>query len=261
MLLRMDYQRETLAPIGNTDKIQQIVKALQDFIIEGNLKHGTELEPERVLASRLEVSRFSLREALRVAQAQGLIEIARGRRPRVARMSGAAAAQMIALVLRRTKKTLLDLIAARQALETQIARLAALHATEAQIVEMQETIETMERSRENPEVCVEEDIKFHDVLVKATENVVFEVMLSPLAELLRDSRKETIRQGIDRVVVGHKAILAAVQRRDPEKAAQAMFRHLKMAEEDLKSILGNPNAGRADRGLRPGAAEIPVRGG
>jgi GntR family transcriptional repressor for pyruvate dehydrogenase complex len=242
-----------LEPIGDTDKIQQIVKVLQDFIIEGNLKHGTELEAERVLASRLGVSRFSLREALRVAEAQGLIEISRGRRPRVARMSSDAAAKMIALVLRRTKKTLLDLIAARQGLETQIARLAASHAEEAQIIEMQKTIETMERNRDNPEVCVEEDIKFHGALVQATGNVVFEVMLAPLAELLRDSRKETIRHGIDRVVVGHKAILAAVLKGDPEKAAQAMYQHLKMAEEDLRKNLGNPKTGGPRKSVRNGA--------
>jgi GntR family transcriptional repressor for pyruvate dehydrogenase complex len=185
------------------------------------------------------VSRFSLREALRVAQAQGLIEIARGRRPRVARMSGAAAAKVIALVLRRTRKTLLDLIAARQGLETQIARLAAKHARESDVAAMEKTIEVMERNRGNPEICVNEDIKFHDILVQATGNVVFEVMLAPLSELLRDSRKETIRTGIERVVVGHKAILAAVRRGDPEKAASAMFQHLKMAEEDLRNILGS----------------------
>jgi GntR family transcriptional repressor for pyruvate dehydrogenase complex len=236
-----------LSPIGHTDKIQQIVKALQDLIIEGNLTHGTELEPERVLASRLEVSRFSVREALRVAEAQGLIEITRGRRPRVARMSGDAAAKIIALALRRTDKTLLDLIAARQGLETQIARLAASNAKESHIVEMQKSIEAMVRNREIPEICVEEDIKFHDALVQATGNVVFEVMLAPLAELLRESRKETIRQGIDRVVVGHKAVLTAVRRGDPEKAAQAMYQHLKMAEEDLRKILEDSDKGSAHR--------------
>jgi len=235
----MEKRTLTLPPIADTDKIQQIVKVLQDFIIEGNLKHGTELEPERVLAARLGVSRFSLREALRVAQAQGLIEIVRGRRPRVAPMSGDAAAKMIALVLRRTRKTLLDLIAARQGLETQIARLAAMNARESHVIALEKTIEALERNQENPEACVNEDIKFHDLLVQATGNVVFEVMLAPLSELLRDSRKETIRKGIERVVVGHKAILAAVRRGDPEKAASAMFQHLRMAEEDLRNIIGS----------------------
>jgi GntR family transcriptional repressor for pyruvate dehydrogenase complex len=238
----MEPSRTTISPIADTDKIQQIIKAIQDFVIEGNLEHGTELPPERILASQLGVSRFSLREALRVAQAQGLIEISRGRRPRVARPTADAAAKLIALTLRRTRQTLLDLIAARQALESQIARLAAQHAKEHHIKAMQETIRKIEENRANPEICVEQDIQFHHTLVEATDNVVFEIMLAPLGELLRDSRKETIREGVDRVISGHKAVLAAVRKRDPEKAAKAMYQHLKMAEEDLRKILSNSSA-------------------
>jgi GntR family transcriptional repressor for pyruvate dehydrogenase complex len=226
-----------LSRIEDSDKIQRIIQAIQDFVIDGDLEHGTELPPERILASQLGVSRFSLREALRVSEAQGLIEISRGRRPRVARPSAKAAAKVIALTLRRTRKTLLDLIAARQGLETQIARLAARHASASQIAGLKATIRKIEENQENAEVCVEQDIAFHQILVDATDNVVFEIMLSPLGELLRDSRKETIRVGVDRVIQGHKQILAAISQRDPERAAQAMQRHLKMAEEDLRKIL------------------------
>ncbi len=243
----MNQSIENLSPIGDSDKIRQIVKALQDFIIEGNLEHGTQLPPERTLAAHLGVSRFSLREALRVAEAQGLIEITRGRRPRVVSPSPEAAAAVIALTLRRTRKTLLDLVAARQGLETQIARLAALHADEGQIAELQETIEMLEKNRADAQICVEQDIKFHDKLVEATDNVVFEIMLSPLGELLRDSREETIRQGVDRVISGHKAILSAIKKRDPEKAARTMYEHLKMAEEDLRKMLDDAHAALEDR--------------
>lgn len=232
---------KTLARIEDSDKIQRIIKAIQDFIIDGDLEHGTELPPERILASQMGVSRFSLREALRVAEAQGLIKISRGRRPRVERPSAKAAAKVIALALRRTRKTLLDLVAARQGLESQIARLAARHATQAHISALKETIRLIEENRSNPEICVEQDMAFHQILVDATDNAVFEIMLAPLGELLRDSRKETIRQGVDRVIQGHKKILAAISKRDPELAAKAMYLHLKMAEADLRKILKKPS--------------------
>jgi DNA-binding GntR family transcriptional regulator len=44
------------------------------------------------------------------------------------------------------------------------------------------------------------------------------------------------------VISGHKAVLAAVRKRDPEKAAKAMYQHLRMAEEDLRKILSNSSA-------------------
>ena len=97
-----------LKPILNNDKIEQLIMVLQNYIIDGNLKAGDKIPAERDLASQLGVSRFSLREALRVAQAQGLIEITCGRRPTVARPSAIAAAKIISLTLRRTGKALLE---------------------------------------------------------------------------------------------------------------------------------------------------------
>ena len=63
-------------------------------------------------------------------------------------------------------------------------------------------------------------------------------MLAPLTELLRQSREQTIRRGIDRVILGHREILAALRRRDPDAAAGAMYHHLEMAEEDLRTYDG-----------------------
>ncbi len=231
-----------LKPLPNGDKIEQIITVLQNYIIDGNLKPGDAIPPERQLASQLEVSRFSLREALRVAQTQGLIEISRGRCPRVAKLSAAAAANVIALTLRRSGKVLLDLIEARQALECQIARLAAARAQQSHIAAIRQTIESMEQNKNNLNLCVEKDIEFHNILVEASGNKVFEIMLAPLSELLRKSRKETMRaNGVQHAIVGHKLLLSAIIEKDSDKAAEAMYRHLEMAYEDLKRIKENEN--------------------
>ncbi len=231
-----------LKPVPNGDKIEQIITVLQNYIIDGNLKPGAPIPPERQLASQLGVSRFSLREALRVAQTQGLIEISRGRRPRVTKPSAAAAASVISLTLRRSGKVLLDLIEARQALECQIAKLAAVRAQQSHIAAIQQTIEAMEQNKNNLTLCVEKDVEFHNILVEASGNKVFEIMLAPLSELLRKSRKETMRaNGVQRAIVGHKLLLSAIIEKDSDKAAEAMYRHLEMAQEDLERIKENEN--------------------
>ena len=71
---------DKLEPIKDTKKTEKIIAALKAHVVQGNLKTGTEFPSEKELALQLGVSRFSLREALRVAEAQGLIEISRGRR-------------------------------------------------------------------------------------------------------------------------------------------------------------------------------------
>jgi len=238
----MEQARPNLTPVPNGDKIEQIITILQDYIVDGNLKPGDEILPERQLASQLGVSRFSLREALRVAQAQGLIEISRGRRPRVAKPSASAAAEVIALTLRRSGETLLDLTEARQALECQIVRLAAVKAQLPHIDAMKETIKLMQQNKNDLNLCVEKDLEFHNILVKASGNKVFEIMLAPLAELLKESRRETIQaNGLDKAIKNHQAILDAIKEKDSAKAADLMRSHLQMAEEDLKKSEENKN--------------------
>jgi len=224
-----------LKAISDTDKITEIISALRNYIVTGNLAPGTEIPAERALAEQLGVSRFSLREALRVAQAQGLIEITRGRRPRVAKPTTAAASEVIGLTLERMGQTFLQLVEARQSLECQIARLAAARATDAQIARMKETIDRMVKSQDDLAACAELDVEFHGVLLEASGNIIFKIMLEPLAELLRESRRETMqRKGVQRAIDGHQGILAAIMEKDPDKAGQAMSVHLRMAKEDLE---------------------------
>jgi GntR family transcriptional repressor for pyruvate dehydrogenase complex len=232
--------KKTFSTIGKIDeptKIDRIVRELEQTIVEGNLLPGTELPAERALAEQLGVSRFSLREALRAAETRGLIEIQRGRKPRVARPSSSAAAGVISLALRRSKKTLLDLVAARQGLEVQIARVAAINASQRQIDELAATIETIKAHPAEPEIWLREDLRFHEILVEASGNLVFEIMLAPVTELLRESRLQTIaRGGPARLVLGHEAVLDALRKREPELAAQSMHYHLEMVEQDILQI-------------------------
>lgn len=210
---------------------------MQEYIIEGNIKPGTSLAPERELARTLGVSRFSLREALRVAQAQGLIDIQRGRRPRVAVPSPDAAATVIQLTLRRTKGIFLQLVVARELLESQIARLAARKIQPEQLEQLQATIGEMEQNRANLKFCAQKDFDFHNGLVKASGNLVFEIMLSPVTELLRESRIRTLAlTGVERAIEGHKVILERLKEGDEQGAEIAMRKHLEMAEEDLRKI-------------------------
>ncbi len=211
-----------------------IIRTIHSYILDGKLKPGSELPPERVFAEQLGVSRFSLREALRAAQVQGLIEIRKGKRPRVSEPTSNAAADVIALTLKRKKRTLLDLIEVRMAIETEVAKKAASKATARDILELEETIHSIRNNPDDHNLCIREDIKFHEILMRVTENPIFAIMIGPLTELLRESRMKTIQSGVDHIVQGHGNVLKAIRNRDPDRAHQAMREHLEMAEKDIK---------------------------
>ena len=234
----MDLSTESFSLLQTSDRINQIVQSLHSYIIDDNVKPGTELQPERELAKRLGVSRFSLREALRVAQAQGLLEIRQGRRPRVASPSAAAAAEVIGLTLRRTKSTFLQLVAARELLELEIVRLAALNITPSDLEKLAKTISDMRENSDDLALCAEKDIEFHTVMLKASGNVVFEIMLLPVAKLLKESREKTLSfaTGVARALECHGRILEELRRHDGEAAAREMKKHLEMVAEDQSQI-------------------------
>ena len=221
--------------IKSVNKVQHAFGELRNYIVAGNLLPGTELPTERDMADQLGISKVCMREALSMAQTHGLIDVGRGRRTRVAAPSAAPVAQVMGSMLLRTDNKLLQLVEARQCLECRIAQLAATKAVQEDIDNLRETISCMESNSDNLDLCVEQDNEFHNILLKISGNMVFEIMLAPLAELLRESRRETQKfHGVPRAVAAHRKILAAIIAHDPDKAQEAMEAHLQGAEEDLK---------------------------
>lgn len=217
------------------DKVAQALAALQEYIVDGELEPGTELPSESEMVRQIGVSKFVMREALRVAQSQGLIEISQGRRTRVADISIKPAACLMNLALKRSTDLLLELTEARRSLEISMVQLAATRRTEDQVEAMEETLTTMERHRDDLFLCVEKDIEFHELMAQATGNRVFEMIHESIAELLSESRRETmLRSGVNLPVAEHRRILDAIRDKDPEQAVAAMSAHLDTAELSLK---------------------------
>ena len=225
--------REFVRKLPSSRKTESLIRALQNYIIDSGLKPGMPIMAEREMASRFGVGRYSLREALRVAQAQGLIEINQGCRPRVAEPSPQAAAQLLSLNIRRSVQTLTHLIEARIYIECGIARYAAQRRTEAHVRALSRTIADMQSHKQDTKLCVDRDLEFHSILLEAAGNEVFQIMLQPVAELLRESRDKTMAVDVDRAISGHQAILDAVRVGNPDQAEQAMRSHLVMAQEDI----------------------------
>lgn len=219
------------------DKVEQAVAALHEFIVEGGLEPGTVLPSESEMVEQIGVSKFSMREALRVAQSQGLVEISQGRRTRVADVSVKPAAGIMGLLLKRSKHLLLELTETRRSLEISMVQLAALRRTDEQVQAMEQTINELENHQDDIAYCVDKDIEFHEIMARATGNRVFEIIYDSMAELLRESRHETMRiSGMGKPIHEHRQIVQAIREQAPEQAVSAMSEHLDTAELSLKEL-------------------------
>lgn len=227
-----------LAVTGKTepegDLVAQVVDHLRKEIVSGSCAAGMSLPSEGSMAESLAVSRTVIREAMRSLRSQGLIVMSQGARPRVAEVDLRPTVESLELLLKRSRTTLLQLTEVRRPLESRIASLAAERANDTQIAALQATIDDLERATTLAD-RVDADIRFHDLLAEATGNPVFSVLLQTLGGLLVASRRRTIKAaGPQPAIVGHREILAAVERHDAQAAEAAMRRHLDWAEKDIQ---------------------------
>ena len=237
-------RRTGLAPLDRPDMVAEVLSRLSERIIAGGFSPDGVLPPEGALAQSFGVSRTVIREAMRTLRAQGLVEVSQGRAPRVKPADTCTVIASLDLLLRRSAGTLLHLVDARRPLESEIAALAAERATSEDLTGLGAAIDQLQAARSHGE-RVEADVQFHRVLAESTGNPVFSLLLETLAGLLRESRRQTIAQsGVEIALAGHRAVLAAMRRKDAIAARQAMLEHLTLAERDLRATVAEREEGR-----------------
>jgi GntR family transcriptional repressor for pyruvate dehydrogenase complex len=222
-----------MKPRRQTLVLQAVQRLRKDFLRQA--ENGKELLPsEGELALRLGVSRTVLREAMKQLQAQGLVHVSQGRRPRIRAADARPTIESLDTLLRRTNGSLLHLVEARRPLEGEIAALAAERARPEDVEAAAKALHDLE-SAATLDARVEADVRFHRVLAEATRNPVLTLILDTVAGLLRASRYRSIGEhGVRPAAEGHREILEALRRRDPASARDAMRRHLAWNEEHLR---------------------------
>jgi GntR family transcriptional repressor for pyruvate dehydrogenase complex len=235
-----DQFHENGTDLADKSLLDSVIERLENLVFD-RLQPGDTLPSEGKLAQALGVSRLTVREATRTLQARGLLEISQGRRPVVMAPNGTLAGDFFQTAVRRDPRSLLDLLDVRRALEVDIARLAAKRAGQGDIADLEMSIAAMRSASGDPEAFHAADVRFHENLAAASGNGLFIFLIEALAEPLRQSRLHSFaghlaRGGdVDDVVQQHQAVLDAVSARNPKAAEQAMRRHLRQTEEDLRA--------------------------
>lgn len=156
---------------------QDVVNQIQDAILDGRLKAGDVLPPERELKKMFNTSRGTLREALRVLEERGLLEIRLGVRGGavVRAISSRQASESLALLVRSRKVALKHLAEFREGMEGNVASLATQRATAEDIETLQALVDEagryMNQGRRNE--FLEADKRFHLALSAITGNPVY----------------------------------------------------------------------------------------
>jgi len=219
--------------VRKTKLYEQVVKQIEHFIHEELLKPGDKLPPERELAEMFQVSRSSVRDAIRTLEMMGLVEPRQGegnvvRDPSV----GPAVSPLFGLLVRK-REMVGELLDVRKMLEPPLAARAAAHASAEETAYLEDILRRQEEKVRRGELAIEEDSEFHYTIAKAAKNSVVLKVLDVLMDLLRESRERALQvEGrLQKSFAGHQRILRAIKRHDAAAAEAAMHQHVEEIEE------------------------------
>jgi GntR family transcriptional repressor for pyruvate dehydrogenase complex len=169
------------------EKPQQIADELRSLIIAGELVEGDSLGHEPDLVERFGVSRPSLREALRILEAEGFITVVRGVRGGVVvhQPSERMTARTAAMVLQARNVSLADVFEARALVEPLAARTIAGSRRRKSIVkELTGLVDEEEAALEDPEAFGVANAAFHERLVALAGNQTLSIVAEMLNEIV-----------------------------------------------------------------------------
>lgn len=232
----IDHQNATKGVRSRIPKAStMLANELRGTIIRERLEEGAPLPSEIEIIERSGLSRATVRESLRLLEAEGLVVARRGPGGglRVGRPDLQAMVQAIAAHLALSEATLGDLLAFRRLVEREAARLAALHATPDQRRSLRDSV-----SSSRPPLT--KVIGFHELVAEATGNEFFRVFLKILLSLAEwHTPNEGLHErDIELARSAHGKVASRIIARDADGAAEAMDVHLK-AFEDFVRQRGN----------------------
>ena len=217
-------------PVVNVSLAKQISERILESITDGTLKADDQLPTEEVLASQFQVSRPTIREALKRLAAQSLIRSRRGpsggtfvNRPSIVDASSSLSTST-SLLVSLGEFSIPEILEARRGLELLCVQHAVERRDEAELNMLEEELLIQKnQSISDTEFC-DSDVRFHRILADATHNSVLQFIMFSVIEALQPIENMVVFRVRDRKVVisQHQKMVDALKQRDETSASEAV---------------------------------------
>lgn len=218
----------TIKPVHSEKAFETLAARLREQIITGQFEEG-DLLSEQSLIAQSKLSRGSVREALRMLEAQGLIETRRGRNGGsfVVQPGVRPVVDSLDSYIRNGNPPPRAINETVELLEPGLARLAALHRTDADIAAMQQAIAALSEA-DSPRAFIKRNAAWHLAMAQASQNPILCAIYQAIGSDLLNPRNEDFLSADQRaaVILAATKILKAIEQRDPALAARRMARHV-----------------------------------
>lgn len=267
---------ESREPIQRRKLYQEVYERLLERIRSREILPGEHLPSERELMDHYGVGRSAVREAMLALARAGIVEVSHGERARVVLPTAESLVAQVAAgaqhLLRMDPASIEHLKEVREFLEAGIARIAAQRVDAAALARLDEALAAHHRLADergrlagDPASFVDGDREFHVAIAAMTGNPVFPAIVDAMFRWLSGHYRALVRApGAESLTLReHDDIRAAIARRDPQAAEEAMRRHLARANALYGALLREePRAPEPRRSARaparaPGRSPAP----
>ncbi|RNC70339.1 MAG: FadR family transcriptional regulator [Desulfuromonadales bacterium] len=214
----------------------QIAEQIRSSILAGEFTPGDKLPPERELAEMFGVSRPSVREALNMLSAAGLVESYQGGGTVVKSLVELSAGPPLSELIKVESERALDVIEVRKGMEAWTAYYAAQRALPEDVRKLEAIVASMEKNLNGLASSEDLDANFHIIIARATHNVVWLHLMQTIFDAMKEFQRGVWRavyltdEDHRTLLAHHTAIFSAIRDRDSERARDAMLEHLTFAE-------------------------------
>lgn len=186
------------------------------------------------MAQALNVSRSTVREALRRLETMGIVDISHGERPRVSTLNLERFLDALRMFMVIDKDEFVDLMELRKILEIGAVDIVIDKLTPEHAENLKRYIEIMKENIDNPEVFALNDFNFHLELIKATENFLLHKLMDIVGVALLKVQRITSRFPSSKTAIPHhEAILNALLSGDKDEAKSILTEHIDTSKQKL----------------------------
>jgi DNA-binding FadR family transcriptional regulator len=237
----------TLSPVDVPKASDVLAAELRERILNGELVEGASLPAERELVKQTQMSRATVREALRILEVQNLVRVKAGRAGGafIQRPTTKSMANSVSMLIRGRHIKLVDLMETREALEPFCAELAARNRTNEDLVVLDRANEAIADPEASLEQFLRSNLDWHVGVAAASHNELLIGFMMALSEAIYAGTKDEAFVDLEvRVVTttAHRMITSAIRERDTVTAGRRMRKHVHgyadaLAESDEREAI------------------------
>ncbi len=232
----MGNEHKWLSPVPKQSLSKMVVDKIKDAIIRGDLKPGDYLPPEIELGESLGVGKSSVREAVKMLEAIGVVEIIKGNGSRIKDSANQDMLNpLIFQLILQSNESQNKLLEFREMIELSASMLAIKNANDDDINGLYDNLREMKDKIAAGEETMELDLDFHRKLFECSHNPFAVCVCNAVIELFKPSLLVANEKYVTEVLKDHKATVDALVERDEEKMREVIKGYLyRWSEHTLK---------------------------